>query len=719
MHFLSSQCWKKLLLVAGVLFLLGSTAGVIAPAFANEEKKGGSDKTERVRRSPPKKKDREEKKKEADFDNNVGDKSFSHDQFDSSAEDEAKVDALVLLDSSGSMQRTDPKRLRDQAAKLFVRFFGDTDRVSVFQFDQEVKRVSTFAPVTVESVKELDGALPTITNSGRFTDLELPLEAAFATLQAEGRKEAKKIVILLSDGQMDPHPERGTAENLTAKLFGEVLPQYRAAQIPVYTVAMSPEADREYLNKIAAESGGMRFDAQDVHTLHKSFSDLFLSLKRPQTVELAKGGFEIDSNVHEATFYIARKDAAQEVSLFSPTGEKITMLEFPPGVRWYRGELFDVVTIRKPAAGAWRVEGIDAPEGFATLLTDLKLQVHLAKTSLNVGDSQNVFARLTSKGKILDEPGIKSVTSYHYKVVSSSTGSVLQQGVLEDNGEAGDEKAEDGIYSTLVRGTEEGNFKLFVSDTSATFSRSQQIPLEFSKGSLELALIPGDEFAKTPEQFSVTLTQRGKKLRSPEVEILAKNLATSKILVYKVKPAGKGGDYKFDTQKLSPGKYSVTARLSGKDPKSGDMQRSNSEAIEYERVGPPPKEGETAHEVHEGEGHEEGATELSGESSEEHGPPASRDWLWGLIALALAIAWSGGIVYMMTKRIDFGKNLPAKEEAWERSPQLIERMKKLKDKGSERKRPPTPKEFEVFSLVPDAFPAAPPPAAEGAGEETV
>ena len=134
--------------------------------------------------------------------------------------------------------------------------------------------------MTVDSVKKLDEAIQSVSTEGRFTDLEMPLEVALSTLKSEARPTAKKIVILLSDGQMDPLPTRGTATALTDQLINEVLPEYRSDKTTVYTVSMSPEADRVLLSKIASEGSGLEFEAEDVQTLHKRFFRLVFGSKK-------------------------------------------------------------------------------------------------------------------------------------------------------------------------------------------------------------------------------------------------------------------------------------------------------------------------------------------------------------------------------------------------------------------------------------------------------
>jgi Mg-chelatase subunit ChlD len=43
-------------------------------------------------------------------------------------------DVVLLIDSSGSMKRTDPFNFRKNAAKLFISLLGTDDRVAVMSF---------------------------------------------------------------------------------------------------------------------------------------------------------------------------------------------------------------------------------------------------------------------------------------------------------------------------------------------------------------------------------------------------------------------------------------------------------------------------------------------------------------------------------------------------------------------------------------------------------
>ena len=61
--------------------------------------------------------------------------------FDAELAKPTAIDAVVIIDASRSMLRTDPQRLRNQGAKLFMRFLSEGDRLGIIQFDREAQAV--------------------------------------------------------------------------------------------------------------------------------------------------------------------------------------------------------------------------------------------------------------------------------------------------------------------------------------------------------------------------------------------------------------------------------------------------------------------------------------------------------------------------------------------------------------------------------------------------
>ena len=364
-------------------------------------------------------------KKKAELENLVSplpvigsDSSYSHKEFDVALNKSGKIDAVLLIDASRSMQRTDPQRLRIQGAKLFLRFLSEGDRAAVIVFEKDTKILAPLTQVTPEFLAGLDKQIDSIVDEGNFTDLYTPMIEAFRILSPESRPDTQKCVILLSDGQMDPHPSTGSIEQLTQKLKEGDLPQLREQGIKVYTLALSGEADRSLLADLARLTGGLHWYAPTAEDVHRDFSDLFLSLKKPQVAAIEGSHFNVDSSVNEATFFVSRKKGEQTVWLIDPQGKEFSNDKFPQGIKWYRGDLFDVITVRSPFPGPWTIKGLEQPEGYATFISDLKLQVHWPETNLKGGDAMVFMARLSDKEQTLDSPELAQLVFFSYKIFS-------------------------------------------------------------------------------------------------------------------------------------------------------------------------------------------------------------------------------------------------------------------------------------------------------------
>jgi len=410
----------------------------------------------------------------------------------------SKFDVVLLFDASGSMLATDPDKLRHQGVRLLVSFLGEGDRLGIVRFAEGAKIVQElepFVPVSADVIVERIRSIPT---EGVFTDITQGVQASAEMLIKNQRPEAERVVVLLSDGKYEPDPSGGPALARTLKLVQETLPEVKAKEIRVFTVALSEQADRPLLGEIAAATDGLTWYAQTAEELHKTFSELFLALKRPQVVPQKGRGFSIDDDVDEATFYINHPPGAV-LSLISPKSEVITQEKHPEYVTWFAGQNFDVITVKEPDLGEWGVAGSVAEDGFATVLTALKLLTDWPLI-VRVGDEPLVQARLYEESKPVALPEMSGVVKFGFQIVATDKVSKpLVQEALNDDGSRGDVVALDGIFSSRTGSLEAGAYKLTVVAKGPTFQRSQQIPFTVRPRLVTLtAKDPGGVFKEEP-----------------------------------------------------------------------------------------------------------------------------------------------------------------------------------------------------------------------------
>lgn len=398
-----------------------------------------------------------------------------------------KLDVVLVLDASGSMLDTDPLKLRYEGAKLFLRFLTTEDRIAIVSFAEEAKLMRGLVNYDPSKVEDVSKEIDSIQAVGRYTDLLAGVEAAYGILHTDGRSDAKPAILLLSDGKMEPDPAKGLALDRTNEMISKVIPQLKTDGIRLYTMALSDRADKALLGEMASSADGITWYTPDAEKIHESFADLFLAVKKPQVVPLTSKGFRIEEDVDEATFYINKTEGIP-INLVHPQGDKITEETNDPGVKWFKGTSFDVVTLTKPDPGDWKIEGVEANDGFATVLTNLKL-ISDWNTNIRAEEPSLIQARLYEGDKPVSLPEMSGVAQLVFQVIPTDKVSApIIRETLVDDGTHGDKIANDGIFSRSVSIKDAGEYKLTIVAKGPTFQRTQQIPFRVKPYLITLAL---------------------------------------------------------------------------------------------------------------------------------------------------------------------------------------------------------------------------------------
>jgi uncharacterized protein (TIGR03503 family) len=404
----------------------------------------------------------------------------------------ASVDAVLLIDASGSMLKTDARNLRYEGAKLFLKFLGDSDRLAIVSFADKAQVVSDLKDFKKEAINGTLHEIEAIKTEGQFSDIYEGIKKSEELLNASPRNDAERIIILLSDGKMEPNPSVAMPATRTVSLVNELLPDLKAREIKVHSLAFSEQADKVLLGEIAAATDGLNWFTSSSEEVHKSFANLFLAVKRPQVVPMTSRGFNLDDDVDEATFYITR-DEASKLTLISPKNEEMTVEKVPEWVTWFAGKNFDVITMREPDPGEWQVLGGASADGFATVLTHLKLVTDWP-VIVRSEDKTIVQARLYDGEKPVSLPEMSGVVRYAFQI--SPTDRVAEpvvRDLLNDEGRDGDKIARDGIFSKSVTLTDPGEYKLSIVARAPTFERTQQVPFRVRPRLLTLSVVSPED----------------------------------------------------------------------------------------------------------------------------------------------------------------------------------------------------------------------------------
>ena len=187
---------------------------------------------------------------------------------------QAAFDVVLLLDSSESMKKTDPKSLRLDAVRTFLalaRQSRTVRRIALVSFREETEVILPFC--SPGEVQDLEARLTKL-RPAKATNMDAAFETAADLLRDEERPGGvRPAVIFLSDGK----------PSVLRKYEGGHT-KLHAHKCPAYTVALSDKADAELLRTMASETGGRFMKAEDARELESIFTHLFGLIVQPRTV---------------------------------------------------------------------------------------------------------------------------------------------------------------------------------------------------------------------------------------------------------------------------------------------------------------------------------------------------------------------------------------------------------------------------------------------------
>jgi Mg-chelatase subunit ChlD len=372
-------------------------------------------------------------------------------------------DIVLLIDSSGSMKKTDPRDYRKEAARLFISLLGSDDRVGVLSFGDSAQVLSPLTANNQENRAGLFAAVKKISSRELSTDITSALKKGVAELEQSKRKN--RAIILMSDGKLDlldPDKDRDSHVELN-----KMLPGIKKAGIRVYSVAFSELADSALLGSISEKTGGLFRYAKTDSDIHVMFASIFEKIKSPDSVALKGDTFEIDRDVREAVLLIS-KQAGTSTVLLDPAGRKISRKKTPDNFQWYGSDVFDMITIKEPATGAWRVSLSSRDGNRIFVLTDLKLKSSFSAASMNRGDNALIDAWLEREDKKIIEKAVLDLVTFSAEITGPD-------GKVSKTPLAARAAPDTGVYAAGFTADLKGDYAIRIIAEGKTFNRTRDI----------------------------------------------------------------------------------------------------------------------------------------------------------------------------------------------------------------------------------------------------
>lgn len=316
------------------------------------------------------------------------------------------IDVVLVMDSSGSMKKTDPLTLRVPAAKLFISLLDRDDRASVVSFSNTGYPIVHLTRLDNEENKDkLFKAIDKITSTGPYTNLVDAFNAGMEVLSRDKQDDREQIIVLMSDGMMDvgnPEEDQRLIENMKTDLTDII----KNKGIRVYAIAFTRQSERKLLEKISKKTGGFYNFAPTDKDFHLIFSSIFESLKSPEMIPMDDNAFQVDQSIKEVTIVATKETPETEIQINAPGGQRYTNRNKYSGIGWFTSNNFDMITVERPVEGKWEILFSTEKNNKAYVITNLKLRTNFEQLYSIFGEPMEVRLWLEKNEETIKEQAV-------------------------------------------------------------------------------------------------------------------------------------------------------------------------------------------------------------------------------------------------------------------------------------------------------------------------
>ncbi|MCJ8312393.1 MAG: VWA domain-containing protein [Saccharospirillaceae bacterium] len=290
-----------------------------------------------------------------------------------SAQNDGPLDVRILIDISGSMKQNDPNNLRQPALELLIDLLPDDSKVGVWSFGTFVNMLVKHDQVDQKWREQAKQKIESINNLGQRTNLAQALITSAYDFQFANYKPGTHF-ILLTDGMVDVSRDKTLNLIERNRILEKILPNFKQKKAIIHTIALSDQADFSLLQQLSIQTQGVAGTAYDADDLTPIFLKAFDRLVSTEQVSLVDNQFVIDQTIDEYTALIFHS-AGEKILLRSPNGQLIDQKSPRNDVKWKSLNTYELITVKQPKFGKWKIEGNIDPLSRVSIISDLSLNI--------------------------------------------------------------------------------------------------------------------------------------------------------------------------------------------------------------------------------------------------------------------------------------------------------------------------------------------------------
>ncbi|MCU7817724.1 MAG: VWA domain-containing protein [gamma proteobacterium symbiont of Lucinoma myriamae] len=251
-------------------------------------------------------------------------------------------DIRVLIDVSGSMKKNDPKNLRLPALRLLIGLLPPDASTAVWNFGTKAEPIVELGLANEQWKKNARQASKKIHSRDLFTNIGAALEAAIADWGKTPSKLNQRSIILLTDGMIDISKDKTQNAQERSRILNKLLPQIQQNGANIHTIALSKNADHEFLQQLSTKTDGGFEQTDNAEQLERIFLRLFEKTTKPDTVPLVDNKFLVDESILELTLLVFKPQNARPTEVIEPDKTQYQKTNSPSYAKWQSEKNYDL-----------------------------------------------------------------------------------------------------------------------------------------------------------------------------------------------------------------------------------------------------------------------------------------------------------------------------------------------------------------------------------------
>ncbi len=358
-------------------------------------------------------------------------------------------DVRVLIDVSGSMKKNDPKNLRLPALRLLIGLLPVNTSAAVWNFGSHAELIVKPGLATEKWKKNARLASKKIHSKDLFTNIGLALETAIADWGKSPSKLNQRSIILLTDGMIDISKDKAKNSQERTRILKELLPQIEKTGANIHTIALSSNADIDFLQQISTKTDGAFEQTDNAEQLERIFLRLFEKTTKPDTVPLVNNKFKVDESILELTLLVFKPQNAAATEIIEADQTRYKKSNSPGYAKWQSEKNYDLITISRPKVGEWSINAQSDPDNRVLVVTNLQVQTIHMPNNLFIGEALNIGLFMTDNNKKISDDNFLQFISMSAQQKTPEK----KRWFLHDNGLRGDTMAHDGLFNIKIKKT--------------------------------------------------------------------------------------------------------------------------------------------------------------------------------------------------------------------------------------------------------------------------